>query len=56
MRYSAEQHKKFVTRQEQKTWRNAVLERRVKEEFPIEVKIEGDYFVIESKMNYDVHT
>lgn len=53
MKYTPEQRYRAITRQKKLHHEVVKKENRIKKSFPIEVEIEDEFYIIESKMNYE---
>lgn len=53
MKYTEEQRFKVVRQKKNLHFSDVFKEIKLKKHFPIKVDIEGAFYVIESKMNYD---
>jgi hypothetical protein len=53
MKYTSEQRYRAIQREKSLHHQKVKKEKRIKQSYPIEVEIKGNYYIIESKMNYE---
>lgn len=53
MKYTQEQKDKVIRKRQSIRWEQQLKEKRIRNQFPIEVYFENGFLIIESKMNYE---
>jgi hypothetical protein len=54
MKYSIEQRFRAIQREKSLHHQKVKKENKIKQSYPIEVELKGGYYIIESKMNYEI--
>lgn len=53
MKYTQEQKDKVIRKRQSIRWEQQLKEKRIRNQFPVEVYFENGFLIIESKMNYE---